>query len=241
MIINSLSNKKIILLSKLKLKKYRDLNKLFLIEGEHLVIEAIKNNQLKELFILENNDFKTTLPKTFISKSIMKKISSLDTIPNVIGLCEMVTKKSSENKLLILDDIQDPGNLGTIIRNAVAFNIDTIILGDNCVDLYNQKVLRSAQGMNFYINIVNKNLHIYIKELKKDNYYIYGTDLFSKNELNNIEIKNKFAIILGNEGSGVKKELLDLCDEKIYIKMNNNCESLNVGVASGIILYNFSK
>jgi TrmH family RNA methyltransferase len=140
-----------------------------------------------------------------------------------------------------LDNIQDPGNVGTIIRNAVAFNIDTVVLSEDCVDLYNEKVLRSAQGMNFHINIITENLTEFIIKLKTENYYIYGTDLLSNNELSEIKPKDKFAIILGNEGNGVKKELLDLCDKKLYIEMNNNCESLNVGVASGIILYKFSK
>lgn len=241
MTINSVSNKKIMLLKKLKSKKYRYLEKLFLIEGEHLVLEAVKKNKLKEIYILDGYDFDINVNKNYVTESVMKVISNLDTIPFVIGLCEIKEDKIKGDKILLLDGVQDPGNVGTIIRNAVAFNINTIILSDDSVDSYNDKVLRSAQGMNFNINIVITNLKDAILKLKNENYYIYGTDLLASNELSNINIQNKFGIILGNEGSGIKKEILELCDEKLYIKMNENCESLNVGVASGIILYKFSK
>ena len=141
------------------------------------------------------------------------------------------------NKILILDEIQDPGNLGTIIRTAVAFNIDTIILSKDTVDLYSPKVIRASQGMIFKINIVIADIIDAIKNLKEKNYEIIGTKVSSAKNLKSLEKMNKFVIIMGNEGNGVKKEILDLCDKHIYIKMNQNCESLNVAVATSIILF----
>lgn len=240
MVIKSFSNNKIMLLKKLQLKKHRDLEKLFIVEGEHLVNEAIKNKVVKELYILEDNDYEFEGPKNYVSKEIMKKITALETISKVIGVCYIKENVIEGNKLLLLDNIQDPGNLGTIIRNAVAFNIETIIMSNDSVDLYNEKVLRSAQGMNFNINIVVSDLINEIKNLKNNGFYIYGTDLNSK-KLSDINKKNKFCLVVGNEGSGIKKEILELCDENIKIKMNSKCESLNVGVATGIILYELSR
>ena len=159
MIITSLENNKIKDLVKLQSKKYRDSTNMFLVEGEHLVEEVNKSSLLKEVFILEGDSFNIDVPVTYVSAEVMKKISTTDTYTNVVGLCE---KKSSNeikgSKILLLDDIQDPGNLGTIIRSSVAFNVDTIILSPNTVDLYNSKVLRSTQGMFSHINIITMDL-----------------------------------------------------------------------------------
>jgi len=137
----------------------------------------------------------------------------------------------------MLDDIQDPGNLGAIIRSAVAFNIDTIILSNNTVDLYNSKVIRSTQGMMFKLNIIRTDLKEMIKELKEKNYHILATNVTNGKNIKELEKTEKLCIIMGNEGNGVSQELLNMSDEYIYIKMNEECESLNVAVATSIILY----
>ena len=143
------------------------------------------------------------------------------------------------DRILILDGIQDPGNLGTIIRSSVAFNIDSIVLSKDSVDLYNSKVIRATQGMIFNINIIQKDLLEFIPLLK--DYKIYGTKVNGGKSLKNVEKVKKFAIIMGNEGQGVKKDILDMCSDYIYIDMNKSCESLNVGVATSIILYELDK
>ena len=143
-------------------------------------------------------------------------------------------------KLLILDSIQDPGNLGTIIRSSVAFNIDTIIINDRCADIYSDKVIRSSQGMIFKTNIVKRDLSEFLKGIKGKT-PIFGTKVTDGKDLKTLEKISEFAIIMGNEGSGVDPKLLDLCDEYLYIPMNKNCESLNVGVATSIILYELTK
>lgn len=229
--ITSVDNKRIIEVSKLNNKKYRE--DCFLIEGEHLVSEAFKHGILKEVYSLNEVDY----PNTFlVNEKVMRKISSLDSIPNIIGVCKKIEEKEIGKKLLILDNIQNPGNLGTIIRSAVAFNIDTIVLSNDTVDLYNPKVIRATEGMIFNINIISRDLYSFINSIKKD-YKIYGTNVVDGINIKNVEKSDKYAIIMGNEGNGVKKELQDLCDENIYIDMNPLCESLNVGVATSIILY----
>ncbi len=237
MLITSLNNDHVKELAKLKEKKYRDSVNAFLVEGEHLVLEAYKTGLIKELILEKDRLFPINVPTTYVTNDIIHKISCLESPSDVMAV---VSKKEEDNigeKILILDDIQDPGNLGTIIRSAVAFGIDTLVLSPNTVDLYNPKVIRSTQGMIFHLNIIIRPLNEFIENLKKDNYKILGTKVTSGIDVKESKTYSHFALIMGNEGSGVKEEILDLCDECLYIKMNEECESLNVGVATSILLY----
>lgn len=237
MIITSLDNKEIKRYYKLKQKKYRDIEKLFLVEGEHLVIEANKAFLLTKVITTEDNfDYPN---KIIVTEEIMKKLSSLDTPPNIIGVCKMKEEKSKlGNRVLILDDIQDPGNMGTIIRSSVAFNVDSIIVSENTVDIYNPKVVRATQGLLFYQNIIRRDLEKEIELLKKDNYYILATNVLDGTNIKDIDISNKkLALIMGNEGNGVRDCVAKLADKNIYIETNKLVESLNVGVATSILLY----
>lgn len=236
MVYTSTDNKIIKNLKKLNIKKYRDQDDCFLIEGEHLVLEAYKKGLLKKIIVKEESEFKLDIDTIYVSCNVLKYLSELET-PTVIGVCEKIKECEIGNRILVLDDIQDPGNLGTIIRSAVAFNIDTVVLGNNTVDLYNSKVVRASQGMLFNVNIIKRDLYDFIEKIKKEDYKIYATYVNGGKSLKNIEINKKFAIIMGNEGAGVSKDLLELADEYLYIEMNSLCESLNVGVATSIILY----
>ena len=240
MLYTSTENSKIKEIKKLYTKKYRDESNLFIVEGEHLVEEASKNNMLEEVLILDGYDY--LYPnKNYVSLNVMKYISELDSVPKVIGICKKMNEKELGKRILVLDEIQDPGNLGTIIRSSVAFNVDTIVLSQNSVDIYNPKVIRATQGMIFNINIVTRNLESFISELKNKEYKIYGTRVDNGKNVKNIEKIEKTCIIMGNEGKGVSKSILDMCDEYIYIDMNASCESLNVAVATSIILYELDK
>lgn len=241
MLIESVDNKKIKELRKLKTKKYRDEEKRFLVEGIHLVKEAYDSGNLEEVLLLEGDDIDFNAPVTYVSEAVMKSLSDLETPYNIIGICNYPKDKKIGNKILMLDEIQDPGNLGTIIRSSVAFDIDTIILSKNTVDVYNSKVLRGCQGMNFHINIIRDDLVDKVNKLKKEGYKIYTTDVNDGKELKSIKSPDKYVIIMGNEGKGVSFELSELSDERIYINMNDNCESLNVAVATSIILYEFNE
>ena len=237
MLYSSIDNKKIKELKKLNQKKYRDLTGTFLVEGKHLVKEAYKAGCLKEILLEEDTKFTCDVETNYVTKSVMKYITSLDTPSNMVGVCIKKESKINGNKILILDELQDPGNLGTIIRSAVAFNIDTIVISKDSADVYSSKVLRASQGMIFNVNIVIADLKDTINDLKKENYKILGTKVNGGKEIKTLEKALKFAIIVGNEGNGVKEELLNMCDNFIYIKMNDTCESLNVAVATSIILY----
>lgn len=240
-IITSLDNKKIKTIKKLQSKKYRDKENLFIIEGKHLVLEALKAGCLKEVLMDSEELLPIDIKKSYVTKEVLKNITNLPSPPSIIGVCEKLEEKSLKNNLLIIDGLQDPGNLGTIIRSAVAFNIDTIILGHDTVDLYNEKVLRSTQGMIFHTNIIKRNLKDFIPFLKEDGYQIIGTKVTHGQAIEDLKLKEKRAFIMGNEGQGVRSNILDICDDYVFIPMNDNCESLNVGVATGIILYELYK
>lgn len=241
MIYTSIDNKKIKDIKKLHTKKYRDKTNMFLVEGKHLVLEAYKKGYLQTLILEENEIFPLNIDTMYVSNNVINYITTLETPQLVMGICKKVEEKEIGDKILILDDIQDPGNLGTIIRSAVAFNIDTIILSKNTVDLYNPKVIRATQGLIFHINIVIKDLREFVPLLKQNKYKILGTRVTHGKNIKDIYKSKKFAIIVGNEGSGISDEMIELSDEYVYIKMNNNCESLNVAVATSIILYELDK
>lgn len=240
--IESVKNDRVKYWTKLKNKKYQMSEELFLVEGEHLVEEAEKTKLLKEVIILESykNDYKYK-NTTYVNENVMKKITSLKSVPRIIGVCKTLESNGVKGDVLLLDGIQDPGNVGTIIRSAVAFNIGTIILGTNTVSIYNPKVLRASEGMVFHSNIIEANLEKMIPLLKEDGYKIYSTNVQGGKELSEIKFSKKAAIIIGNEGSGVNNVIDSYKDESLYIKMNKECESLNAGVATSIILYELNK
>ena len=240
-VITSLDNKRIKNYAKLLNKKYREQEGLFLVEGEHLVIEAKNAGCLVEVIKCEDYDMDFDVSTTLVTYEVIKKLSNTLNPQKVIGVCKMLDNKDIGNKVLILEDIQDPGNLGTIIRSSVAFNVDTIVLSNNAVDMYNDKVLRSSEGMIFHIDTVKMDVSECIDKLHEEGYEIYGTKVDGGTTLTEITVGDKYAVIMGNEGAGVRLSTLDKCDKYIYIPMNTECESLNVGVATSIILYEMNK
>lgn len=231
--IESVNNERIKEYSKLNSKKYRDESGLFIVEGEHLVEEALKKCVPVDIFSLDDSH-------TMVSEAVMRKLSNLNTPPNVLAVVKKPEEAPISGNILVLDGIQDPGNLGTIIRSAVAFGIDTIITSEDTVDYLNTKVLRASEGMVFNINIVEKDLNEVLPKLKST-HKLYTTNVVNGSDVSKIDIVKPYVIVMGNEGNGVKKETSELCDEAIYIPMNDKCESLNVGIATSIILYEFSK
>lgn len=215
----------------LKNKKIRDEERKFIVEGDHLIEEARKNNLIEYIIscVDEDADF-------YVTKEIMEKISDQKSISYNAAVVKFIPEDSVNGNVIILDNLQDPGNLGTIIRSSVAFNIDTIIISDTSVDLYNPKVVRATEGMIFNLNIIRRNLEEIIPVLKNLGYKIVGTDVNEGNDVRNISKENA-AIIIGNEGNGMSENIKKLCDEFINIKINKSCESLNAGVAASIIMY----
>lgn len=236
--IESVNNERVKYYKKLREKKYILKEKKYIVEGEHLVEEAIKKGLCEEIILLYNKEYKTNLKVTTISEKVLQNISTLDTPQYVLGVVRLEENKTIGNRIVILDGVQDPGNAGTIIRNAVAFNADTIIFNESSVFPYNDKVVRATQGMLYNINIINMNLDEAFKEIKKKNIKIFGTSM-KGTKLEEINKEDNYALILGSEGSGMSEYSFENSDELINIEMNKSCESLNVGVSSGIILYKF--
>ncbi len=244
MVITSLDNDRIKGYIKLKDRKNRKKTNTFIVEGMHSVLEAYKKGMVVELILKEDISLPLDVPYVYVTEEIIKKISDAVSPPDVLALCKMANDNVVlGEKILLLDGIQDPGNLGTIIRSAVAFNVDTICLSPDTVDIYNPKVLRSTQGMIFHTNIIIKSLKEIISMLKEREIPIYGTRVDYGIDVSTLREKDrkKYALVMGNEGNGVKEEILDMCDEYIYISMNPDVESLNVGVATSIILYELDK
>lgn len=243
--IESVKNPKVKQWKKLHTKKERETTKTFLIEGFHLVEEALKKEGLiKEIIVSEEISLPNSLnvdniPLTFVTKDVMKAISDTETPQGMIAICVEQNHSFNEswNKVLFVDQVQDPGNLGTIIRTADAAGIDGIVLGEGTVDLYNSKVIRSSQGSLFHIPISKGNLLELIAGYKEKNTPIYGTSLQNGQPYKNIEPTDSFVLIIGNEGSGVAESLLEQTDQNLYIPIYGSAESLNVGIATGILLY----
>ena len=231
--IESVNNEKIKRYAKLQIKKYRDAEGLFIVEGEHLVEEAKKQDLLVDVFSLDGHI------GTMVSESVMRKLSSLKNCPQVLGIARFLPKREVTGNILILDNIQDPGNLGTIIRSAVAFNIKTILASPNTVDIYNPKVMRASEGMLFHINYITCDLIEAVKKLA--GYEILTTNVSEGNSLADFKITKPYALIMGNEGSGVSKTLADAATDTLNIPLNKECESLNVAIATSIILYELNK
>ena len=245
MLITSLDNDKVKKYIKLKEKKYRDKTGEFIVEGSHLVLEAYKQGLVEELILEKEEVFPISIDNiVYMPMELINKISSVETPQTVMALCKK-KEESDElgNHILLVDDVQDPGNLGTIIRSAVAFNVDTVVLSNNTVDLYNPKTIRSTQGMFFHINVIRKDIKDVIEKIKEESIPVYGTLVehgSDVRELNDSD-KERFALVVGNEGNGVRKEITDMCDKNLYIKMNSDVESLNVGVATSILLYELGR
>lgn len=236
--ITSVNNEYIKQIASLKSKKYREEYGLFFIEGYHLVSEANKANALFEALIVDEKDYVAGINNILVTEEIIKKIANTVSPQNIIGICKI---KEEEfvlgNKILVLDDIQDPGNLGTLVRTALGFGFKNIILSNNSIDIYNDKFLRSTQGAFFHTNIIKGDLEKWILELKGKEYSIIGTGLENSKDVEDIIFLEKTVLILGNEGNGIKDSILDMCDVVANININKELESLNVIVAGGIMMY----
>lgn len=242
MLITSKENNLVKELTKLQNKKYREKNKQFIVEGRHLVMEAFKKGLVDKLLLEQNEIFPLNCETVYFTNDVINKISTLDNPQSIMALCKMPEEDVIDgDKILVIDHIQDPGNLGTIIRSAAAFNIDTIILSEGTVDLYSPKVVRASEGMVFHVNIVKRDLGEALTYLKSKKYNVFGTKVTHGISVKDFSAFGKFAFIIGNEGAGMSEYLEDFCDQFLYIDMNSDCESLNAAVACSIILYQLDK
>ena len=220
----SKENKHIKEIAKLMKKKYRDKTRMFLVEGFHLVEEAKRHGVVLEVFTTDEN-----IEGTLVSFDVIKKLSTTETPQPIIALCKKTTRNELGDKVLVLNDVQDPGNVGTLIRTAVAFGFTGVLVQG--ADIYNSKTIRSSQGAIFKITTIQTG------DIKDyfDDYQLIGA-LLDKEAIHYDELKpkNKFMLILGNEGKGINDEVINVLDEKVYIPIQ--FESLNVASAGAILM-----
>ncbi|PMC53338.1 RNA methyltransferase [Gemella sanguinis] len=214
-------------------------------EGVHLVEEALKSELVEEIIVSENFTNSKVFDNfygevTIVSENVFKSLTDTVTTQGVIAVCKIKNKQldiSKYSRVLIIDQVQDPGNLGTIIRTADAFSFDCIILGKGTTSIYGQKVIRSTQGSNFHIDCFD-NIDILDVIPKMEDFDLYATSLKGDRYLEQIDsVGEKVAVIFGNEGSGVSEEILDKVNNLLKINMTGQAESLNVAVAAGIVMH----
>lgn len=240
--ISSLTNSKVKNWAKLKEKKHRDKERLFLVEGAHLLEEAFQAGCLETLIILQGSEYPVyaDVPIYEVTKEIIQKLTSLTSLETMIGVCHIPEVNFDfKERVVILDGVQDPGNLGTIIRTALSFGYEAVILSMDCVDVYNEKVIRSTQGAFFHFPVLRTDLQIFLPHLKQQGFTIYTTALHTDSAaVSAIQPRSRYALVFGNEGNGVKQETMSLSDHLIKIEMET-FESLNVAVAAAICMYKF--
>lgn len=239
--ITSINNPKVKTWVKLQEKKYRDQTQSFLVAGEHLIQEAQQAGCLEALIVLQGAVPKklVSVPVYEVTKAILRKLTSLTSLADQIGVCRMPKwERIGSDRLIILDGVQDPGNMGTIIRSAISFGYQQILLSDACADIYNEKVIRATQGALFHIPIQRCSLTEVLPKLKAEGITLFATALRNSQPLQKIHPPKRFALVFGNEGNGMSSDVLSLCDSAVKIEMNT-FESLNVAVAAGICMYYF--
>ena len=253
-IITSKDNENIKSIKKLKERKYRDLNNEYIIEGVKILKEAIQEKAvIKKIVICEeclaNNIIDDKLlyeiakyDCLYVSKKIFEGLTDVSKPQGILAVVEKNNKKDinyNEDIIVALDGLQDPGNLGTILRTLDSANLSQVIVSKDTVDAYNPKVVRSTMGAIFRVNIVEaENLKETLKEMKRHKYKVMCTDLTASKNIYEIDY-NKKILVIGNEANGISKELLDMADEKIIIPMLGKTESLNASVATSIIVYEY--
>lgn len=234
--ITSIQNEYIKYLLKLKNPSFSKKEGVILFEGEHLIKEG-KDDIIAILFNNEKYNFEGNFIKYKVSENILAKLSFGKSKARVIGVYKFKEKKLKNNEPIVyLDNIQDPGNVGTILRTSLAFDFKNIVISNNSASIFNEKVIQASQGAIFKLNI-NFGDFKTILNLKNEGYKIISTSLNSSSILlENFNInERKYVLIFGNEGNGVSKEILDISNT--FLKINiSNIDSLNVGVAVGIIL-----
>ncbi|MFA1821240.1 TrmH family RNA methyltransferase [Virgibacillus oceani] len=240
--ITSVRNEKVKAWKKLHKRKDRMKTNTFLIEGFHLLEEAMNSNWVIREVIVQHDvilpDRINQLPTAEVSEHVFNGISQTKTPQGIAAVVEMKETQAMEGKfVLLIDAVQDPGNLGTIIRTADAFGVAGVILGMDTVDVYNEKVIRATQGSLFHIPIRQNDLKEEITKLQHNDVKVWATALKGAMQFNNLEVPEKTALLIGNEGAGVKEELLEAADEIVNIPISGKAESLNVSVATGILMY----
>lgn len=254
-VITSKDNEIIKDIRKLKEKKYRNLTGKYIIEGIKIIEEAIEEKaNIERIVVCEdcvrNGEIEAKLLYEiakynciYVTEKIYNMITDTQTPQGILAVINKQEKDKNINfeqdLIVVLDGVQDPGNLGTILRTIDSVGLTQVIVSKNTTDAYNPKVVRSTMGAIFRVNIIEaENLVQTIKEIKKHKFKVLVTSLETQNNFYDV-ILNKNVIVIGNEANGVSKEILEIADNKVKIPMLGKTESLNASVATGVILYEY--
>ena len=246
--ITSKKNESVKKVLQLKKKNVRSREKLILLEGERLVSDALRHGlKMETVFVSEHYDVSKLFGMSYVTVSA-EVFSEMSETLNPQGIIAVAREPEAEELvsvlkkrvpiLFFLDRIQDPGNLGAMIRSADAFGIPALILNRGTVDPYNSKVIRATMGSLFRTSLIfTEDGKTALTTCRSYGYSLVGTTVSGGTELNKVDFLRPSVIIIGNEANGVEDSLLGLCDEKMTIRMNGNAESLNAAVATSIIMY----
>lgn len=238
-----LSKNQLKLVTSLQQKKYRTSNNLFIAEGTKVVSEFLNSNfELEQLFCVDNSAYETIEKVNVISEAELKKISTLKTPNNVVALFQIpsINQLKKEGLILALDEINDPGNLGTIIRLCDWFGVDQLICSTNTVDCYNAKVVQASMGSLTRVSIVYTNLEAYLQSVSLPK---YASLMDGDNVYKSVLPKNAI-LVMGNEANGISAEILKLLTNAVSIPRFGElqqAESLNVATATAILLSEFKR
>ncbi|MDY0408620.1 TrmH family RNA methyltransferase [Virgibacillus soli] len=241
-VITSIQNEKVKDWRKLQQRKYRQRTEAFLIEGAHLIEEAIKSNWIvTELIVSESTTVPTNIEQiaiNYVSEAVFQQVTQTESPQGIAAVVKVKKQKDIVgSRLLFVDAVQDPGNLGTLIRTADAAGFAAVVLGKGTVDMYNDKVIRATQGSLFHIPILQADLKETMRELQGQGYVVVASALEKAEPYTTLQRDEKMCLIVGNEGAGIQKELIIEADHIVKIPIYGKAESLNVSVAAGILMY----
>lgn len=244
-IITSKANSVVKNAKKLHQKKYR--KSAYLIEGWHLFEEAVQAGvTIEKVFALESyRDQLVAFPQTiWVSEEILLDLADTQTPQGIVAVIqkeEVGLPDLHQGKFLFLEDVQDPGNVGTMIRTADAAGFTGVIVSDKSADIYSLKTLRSMQGSHFHLPIYRLPLATFVEEAKKSNLPILATTLSKESkDYRELSLLKDFVLVMGNEGQGISPVMAESADQLVHIGMKGRAESLNVAVAAGILMFYFS-
>ena len=257
-IISSKDNEIVKNVRKLKEKKYRDLENAYIVEGIKMVREAIEEKAvIRQIVICDDCEKSDSMPKElmyeiakydclYVTNKVFKYISEVQTPQGVLAVVEKNSNNNGNNEInynediiVALDDIQDPGNLGTILRTVDSVGLTQILVSKGTADPYNPKVVRSSMGAIYRVKVIEcEDLLEMLKEVKKNKFKVLVTSLGESKNIYEMKY-NKKVLVIGNEANGVEERIMKIADEKIKIPMLGRTESLNAAVATGIVLYEY--
>lgn len=248
--IESIQNNHVKEWKKLLTRKGRKKQGKYIVEGEHLVEEAIRAQASIETILVREDkwsgysdlDEERTI---LISDEISALLTDTVTDQGIFAVVKMQENQgdiTGKRPVLLLDEVQDPGNLGTLIRSADAAGFEAVIIGKGSVDLYNSKALRSAQGSHFHLPVIHDDLTKWIDLFEEKKIDVYGTALDERAvSYHEVIPKETFALIVGNEGNGVNPDILNKTTKNLYIPIKGQAESLNVAIAASILMFSLYK